>query len=64
MPLPPDALKSRYDRLSFRVTAGLKSKLAEVAGAAGVLPTEWIEIAISKAYERQQKKSKKDHERG
>jgi predicted transcriptional regulator len=45
--LPPESLKERYDRLSFRVTAGLKTRLTTLARRAEVLPTQWIEDAIS-----------------
>lgn len=47
MPLSPDDLKSRYDRLSFRFTPGIKAKLHRLARTAEVLPTQWLEEAIT-----------------
>lgn len=53
MPLSPDDLKSRYDRLSYRVEPGTKSMLVELASKDGIRPTEWLERTIEQAHWRQ-----------
>lgn len=64
MPLSPDDLKSRYDRLSFRFRAGTKSQLSDLAEGAEQSPTEWLETMISRAFARESKKEKKDQQKG
>src|SRR5512138_328065 len=59
MPLSPDDLKARYDRLSFRFRAGTKAKLARLAERAEQSPTEWLEHMISRAFERDSRKDQK-----
>lgn len=67
MPVSPESLKERYDRLSLQLGPGVKAQLIALAKRAGVSPTQWISRAIVAAYAAEigaPKKVKKDSSKG
>jgi hypothetical protein len=53
MPVSPDDLKNRYDRINLRVYRGIKAKFEALAELAGMSPPElfehWVESAAKKS---------------
>ena len=53
MPVPPDDLKQRYERIGLRVYPGIKQKFKDLAELAEKSPPElfehWVETAFKKS---------------
>jgi hypothetical protein len=64
VPVAPERLAELYDRISLRVTRGIKRKFEQAAEAENVRPTELFELMVSRAYEQSTRKVKKERRKG
>lgn len=59
MPVSPDDLKTRYDRISLRVYPGIKAKFKALAESADMSPTELLEHWVEEASKKSTRPPKK-----
>jgi hypothetical protein len=64
VPVAPARLAALYDRISLRVTRGIKRKFELLAEAENVRTTELFELMVSRAYEQSTRREKKEHRKG